>query len=79
MTYSFLNHVLRDGMHERFPNNLVLRDERDGALIVRQRTDQARCKCGHFHPAHGTDRRGRPMCHGSVTCACTSFRNEDPK
>ncbi len=71
--YSFLGFPLRPGMSDRFADNLVLRDDRDGTMIVRQRTEQARCRCGHLWPAHGVNRRGQPMCYGSTVCGCSRF------
>jgi hypothetical protein len=40
-------------------------------LNTRQR---AVCACSHQQRAHGVDRKDRPTCLGSVTCACTTFR-----
>ncbi len=72
--YSFFGIPLRPGMRAaNFADGLLFRDERDGTLIVRQRTEQARCRCGHLWPAHGVNRRGQPMCYGSTVCGCSRF------
>ncbi len=71
--YSFLGHPVPTELARTFADRLVLRDERDRALVVRQRTEQARCRCGHLWPAHGVNRRGQPMCYGSAVCGCGRY------
>ena len=36
-----------------------------------------RCRCSHPRSDHGLDRKGRPMCFGSIVCGCREFRSPE--
>jgi hypothetical protein len=41
--------------------------------------DAPTCACSHTRAYHGTDRHGRPLCHGSVVCGCAQFQPEETR
>jgi hypothetical protein len=64
-------------------DGFTVREPDTDVWVTRWRTESVRsplvCKCSHNKSQHGTDRRGRFVCFGSVVCGCIEYREKDAK